>query len=102
MNNLTSGSKPTKKIAGRRKVEQKAPNLEKSTITCQCGVQLLVLPDVKKMNLSLETHVNEHKKKDKISDAEANAILDDLIAEVFCKIGKENNSFNNSALMKEP
>jgi len=98
MNNSTSGSKPIKRIARRRKVEQRDPKLEKSTITCQCGVQLLLVPDVKEMNLSLEAHVNEHKKKNKISDVEADAILDDLIAKVFCKIGKGTNSLNNGAL----
>jgi hypothetical protein len=85
---LPSGSKPAKKSA-RRKVEQKAPTLKKSTITCPCGVQILLVPDVKEMNLALEKHVSEHKKNYKISDVEAEVILDNLIAQVLSKISQE-------------
>jgi hypothetical protein len=86
MNNSASGPKSTKR-SSKRKVERKDPKL-KSTIVCKCGVQILLVPDVKEMNLALEEHVKEHKKNYKISDAEA--ILDDLIAQVFSKIGQED------------
>lgn len=89
MNNLASGSKVTKRAA-KRKVELRVPKLKKSTIMCQCGAQILLMPDFKEMNFSLEAHVNKHKKNDKISDVEAEAILDDLIAQVFEKIIQED------------
>lgn len=90
MNNSASGIKPFKR-SSKRKVEQKDLKL-KSTIVCQCGEQILLMPDVKEMNLALEMHVNEHKKKYKISDVEAETILDYLLAQVFSKIG-ENIDF---------
>ena len=90
MKNSASGIKPSKR-SSKRKVEQKDLKL-KSTIVCQCGEQILIIPDVKEMDLALETHVNEHKKKYKISDAEAETIFDYLLAQVFSKIG-ENIDF---------
>jgi len=89
MNNLASGSK-TMKRGTKRKVEHKIPKLKKSTIMCQCGAQILLLPDFKEMDLSLEAHVSKHRKNDKISEVEAEAILDDLIAQVFEKIIQED------------
>jgi hypothetical protein len=89
MNNLASGSKPVNRRTG-RKVKRKDTVLKKSTITCKCGVQILLVPDVKEMNLALEAHISEHKKNATLSDLEAEAILDYLIAQVFGKIGQEN------------
>jgi hypothetical protein len=87
MNSTSSGPKPTNRNS-KRKVEQKDLKL-KSTIVCQCGVQILLMPDLKEMNLALEMHMNEHKKNFQISDVEAEAILDDLIAQVLSKISQE-------------
>ena len=91
MNNLDSGSNHTKGW-GERKFGPRASRLDKSTITCRCGAKILVVPDLKEMNASLEDHVNAHKKKDKISDVEAEAILEDLIAQLFSKITVESDS----------
>ena len=82
MNNTGSGPKLSK-----RKAEQKDLKLNASII-CQCGEQIFLVPDAKEMNLILETHISEHKKKYKISDVEAEAILDDLIAQVLTKISQ--------------
>lgn len=87
MNSTSSGPKPTNRNS-KRNVEQKDLQL-KSTIVCQCGAQILLVPDVKEMNLALEMHMNEHKKNYQISDVEAEAILDDLIAQVLSKISQE-------------
>jgi len=84
MNFLSFGSKHTG-TGAERKFGSRGPKL-KSTITCQCGAQILLVPDLKEMNSSIEVHVNEHKKKDRISDKEAEIILDDLIAQIFSKI----------------
>ena len=88
MNNLDSGSNHTKGW-GERKFGPRASRLDKSTITCRCGAQILLVPDLKEMNASLEGHINSHKKKDKISDVEAEAILEDLITQLFSKITEE-------------
>lgn len=85
MNNSASDKKNTEK-SSKRKIVQKDPDL-KSTIVCQCGKLILVVPDVKEMDIALELHLIEHKKKYKLSDDEAEAILDDLIAQVFNKLG---------------
>ena len=85
MNRFASGSKDTERGVD-RKFKILASRFKKSTITCRCGAQILLVPDLKEMNASLENHVNTHKKKDKISDVEAEAILDDLVAQVFRKI----------------
>jgi hypothetical protein len=87
MNSTSSGPKPTNRNS-KRKVEQKDMKL-KAIIVCQCGVQILLMPDVKEMNLVLEMHMNEHKKNYQISDVKAEAILDDLIAQVLIKISQE-------------
>jgi hypothetical protein len=87
MKSTSSGPKPTNRNS-KRKVEQK-DLLLKSTIVFLCGVQILLMPDVKEMNLALEMHVNEHKKSDRISNAEAEFIPDDLLPQVLSKIGQE-------------
>jgi hypothetical protein len=51
----------------------------------------LLVPDVKVMSKALEAHINEHKKKDKVSNANAEAILDDLITQVLCKAANSTN-----------
>ena len=82
---MKSGSKHTNGGA-KRKHKVNASKLEKSTITCKCGAKILLVPDLKEMNLSLETHISEHKKKYGISDDEAETIIEDLIVQVFSKI----------------
>jgi hypothetical protein len=32
-------------------------------ITCDCGAQILLVPDLREMNLAIKAHVAEHKKK---------------------------------------
>lgn len=39
------------------------------TITCVCGAQILVVPDLKEMNSAIEKHVAQHKKTDKSKEA---------------------------------
>jgi hypothetical protein len=34
-----------------------------SVITCECGTDILLLPDLKAMNRAINVHVKEHRKK---------------------------------------
>ena len=54
-------------------------------ITCGCGFEILVLPDLKAMSQAIEEHVLEHKNKG-AKAAEINKIEEDLIAQLFKKI----------------
>jgi hypothetical protein len=42
------------------------------TIKCECGAEILVLPDLQAMNRAIKAHVAEHKKK--IENAQNNTI----------------------------
>ena len=58
------------------------------TIKCQCGVEILLVPDVKLMSKALENHIAEHKLKipdAKTAEEEAEKIRDDLITQVLKK-----------------
>jgi hypothetical protein len=34
-------------------------------INCECGTEILVLPDLQSMNRAIKTHVSEHRKKER-------------------------------------
>ena len=34
-------------------------------IRCECGAEILLVPDLKEMNYAIETHIAEHKKMEK-------------------------------------
>lgn len=34
-------------------------------LRCECGAEILLLPDLKVMNHAIEVHVSEHRKKEK-------------------------------------
>jgi len=53
-------------------------------ITCKCGAQILLVPDVAAMSRAIERHVLSHKTKEKkLKAKELDALRDDLIAKVF-------------------
>ena len=37
-------------------------------ISCECGAEILVVPDLKAMNRAIKTHVTEHRKKERNSE----------------------------------
>ena len=56
------------------------------TIRCECGKEIMVIPDVRAMDKAIEIHVAMHIEKMKPpveEDAEANRLRDDLIAQLF-------------------
>ena len=56
-----------------------------AVIKCECGFEILVLPDLKAMSQAIEKHVLEHKNKG-AKAAEANGIEEELIAQLFKKV----------------
>jgi hypothetical protein len=63
------------------------------TIKCECGFEILLLPDVKTMGNAIEAHVTQHirKLKPSASAAEAESLRDALIVQVFSKLSKLEN-----------
>ena len=73
---------------------QKRRNVKKQnrltgTVKCECGKEILLLPDLKEMSNALEAHVLEHCKREKDpakAICESDRLWNLLIAAVFQKI----------------
>jgi hypothetical protein len=74
------------------------------TIKCECGEEILLLPDVRAMGEAIEIHVAMHMQRSKAladPDGEAERLRDDLIAQVFnLFLSKTNQSENDGAFEK--
>ncbi len=60
-------------------------------VKCSCGAEILLIPDVKKMNQAIEAHVLEHTKNiknAKEAEAEAERIRSELIIKVLDLAGE--------------
>ncbi len=58
------------------------------TITCVCGAEILLIPDVKLMSKALQAHVDEHIRKlknHKEAKLEAETLMDVLVTKVLQK-----------------
>jgi hypothetical protein len=65
---------------------RKKENVKLPVITCKCGVQILLVPDVAAMSRAIETHVLSHKTNEKtLKTKDLDALHDDLIAKAFEK-----------------
>ena len=65
-----------------------------SSVKCECGAEILLLPDVRAMSHAIEVHVAEHRQKSKTpagAAAEAERVRDALIAQVLSKASKSEN-----------
>jgi hypothetical protein len=58
------------------------------TIKCECGHEILLLPDLIAMGKAIERHSFEHKVKDCLSQAELDAFEENLIAQAFTLISE--------------
>jgi hypothetical protein len=54
-------------------------------LRCECGHEILMIPDYKILGKAIEEHAQEHKIKDNLTQKEADAIQDNLIAQAFIK-----------------
>ena len=65
------------------------------TVKCECGTEILILPDVKTLGNAIEAHVTQHIQKMKTpapaAAAEAESLRDTLIAQVFSKLSTLEN-----------
>jgi hypothetical protein len=74
------------------------PHLPKTglnIIKCKCGAEILLLPDLKAMSIATETHARIHGRKEKDAfkaEQEAEQVRDELIAQIFRKASRENES----------
>jgi hypothetical protein len=71
-------------------VKSTRPVRHLSVITCECGYQILLVPDVQAMSQAIERHVLEHKNKG-ANEAEASRIEDALISQVFDQAAESKN-----------
>jgi hypothetical protein len=63
-------------------------------IKCECGAEILFIPDLKEMSNSIEAHVHEHRRNEKDPAKvaiNANRIRDALISKVFRKTIEQKN-----------
>ena len=66
-------------------------------IRCECGDELLLLPDLKEMGKAIEDHVDMHLKSLKApscTPAEAERLKDMLIAQALTKAGQSEDEEN--------
>ncbi|MCW3996450.1 MAG: hypothetical protein NWE98_09945 [Candidatus Bathyarchaeota archaeon] len=78
-------------VVARKRREKKEPY---PSISCLCGAEILLVPDVKLMSKAVEAHALTHKKKmqdSKRAEEEAERIRNHLIAEVL-RIASEEKS----------
>ena len=71
-----------------RKLPRSYRNMD--TVKCECGAEILLLPDVRAMGQAIEVHVALHMQKLKApagATAEAERVRDALIAQVFSIAG---------------
>lgn len=70
-------------------------NLPEDIIVCECGAEILLVPDVKAMSKAIEAHVAYHTKGIKNSSEkteEENRIREALIIQVFNLASKSENN----------
>jgi hypothetical protein len=62
-------------------IHSHTPNLP--SIKCECGHEILLLPDLQAMGQAIENHALEHQKKCALTKEETNAIKKSLIAQTL-------------------
>jgi len=57
-------------------------------ISCECGAEILVVPDLQAMNRAIKTHVDEHRMKERHS--KKNVISSDKISQLQSQLSLLN------------
>lgn len=68
------------------------PNRKGSVIKCECGFEIPLIPDAKAVGVTIDAHIEEHRKKHKDpkeGEREAKRIHDYLFTALFDKITEE-------------
>ncbi len=82
----------------KRKVVPRKPKAKVAglpTIKCECGQEILLVPDVKVMGKAIEAHAEWHKNREKDpakAEEKANRVRDDLTAKVLQKAASIRSS----------
>jgi len=61
------------------------------TIKCECGHEILLLPDLQAMGQAIEKHVLEHKRKYALTQEETDTLEANLIAQAL-KLASESKN----------
>jgi hypothetical protein len=64
-------------------------------INCECGAEILVLPDFQAMNRAINSHVAEHRKKGRIAkdNIDASSRINQLLSQrLLRKISEQNKA----------
>ena len=64
-------------------------------ISCECGAEILVVPDLQAMNRAIKTHVAQHRKRERT--AQSNVITSSKISQLLSqltliKMGEQNDT----------
>jgi hypothetical protein len=65
------------------KVKRSSSKNNLPVLKCECGHEILLLPELKTLGNAIEEHAIEHQKKYALTQEEADAIQDNLIAQAF-------------------
>ena len=65
------------------KVKRSSSKHNLPVLKCECGHEIFLLPDVKTLGKAIEEHVMEHPKKYALTQEEADALQDNLIAQAL-------------------
>ena len=71
-------------------------------LKCECGHEILLLPDLKTLGKVIEEHAMEHKNKYSLTQEEAEAIQDNLIAQALRMASEITNSCEDPKKNKNP
>jgi hypothetical protein len=58
------------------------------TIKCECGHEILLIPDLASMGKAIEEHASEHKAKYSLIQEDADAIEENLISQAFALLSE--------------
>ena len=63
------------------------------TIKCECGHEILLLPDIQAMGQVIEKHALEHKRKYALTQEETDSLEENLIAQALKLASESKNKF---------
>jgi hypothetical protein len=91
---------PVEEIGIANVLEAKSAELDKRLkeglpiINCECGTEILVVPDLKAMNRAINTHVAEHRKKEALRTKYSHpGKISQLLSQLtISKMSEQNNN----------
>ena len=71
-------------------------------LKCECGHEILLLPDLKTLGKVIEEHAMEHKKKYSLTQEETETLEDNLIAQALRMASEITNSSEDIQVRLSP